>query len=291
MIVKKAIFPVAGLGAHFLPATKTIPKEMMPIVDMPLIQYAVNEAVEAGITELIFVTNTRKRAIEDYFDTNLELEDNLFKSNKYELLNLIRNILPRDVSCCYIHQSSAQGLGHAVLCAKNMIGNEPFAVLLADDLIETTTHSCLQQLLANFKVTQSSIVAVQPIALSEVKKHGIIAMPPGNAILAKINGIIEKPSQASAPSNMAVIGRYILTPSIFTLLETIQKDSEHKIQLTDAIAKLLLEEPVYSLQFEGRRFDCGSKLGYLEATVAWALKHPTLAEDFKTIARKVLALQ
>ena len=289
MKVKKAVFPVAGLGSHFLPATKANPKEMMPIVDMPLIQYAVNEAVAAGITDLIFVTNSSKRAIEDHFDSNHELESILLGSGKQELLKIVRDILPEGISCAYVRQKSLQGLGHAVLCAKPLVGNEPFAVLLADDLIDGGSKSCLQQMVDVFQEEQSSVVAVQKIPRANVKKYGVVDVPEENGKIGKIRGIIEKPAPAAAPSDLAVVGRYILTPRIFTLLEDTPKGRDGKIQLTDAIAKLLLEQSVYSLQFQGRRYDCGSKLGYLEATVAFALKHPELEHDFKKLLRDFAA--
>jgi UTP--glucose-1-phosphate uridylyltransferase len=283
MNVKKAVFPVAGLGTRFLPATKASPKEMMPVVDMPLIQYAVDEAVAAGITELIFVTNSskRKRAIKDHFGSNVELESNLIEHGKHECLKILRNLLPKGVSYAYISQKSPLGLGHAVLCAKQWVGNEPFAVLLADDLIDAEEKSCLQQMIDVFQENQSSVIAVQKIPHTDTQKYGVVDVPPGDHKIAIIHGIVEKPAPADAPSDLAVVGRYILTPRIFTLLEHTGKGSGGEIQLTDAIAKLLLEQSVYSLQFQGRRYDCGSKLGYVEATVAFALKHPELAHDFK----------
>lgn len=281
MTVTKAIFPVAGLGTRFLPATKANPKEMLPIVDKPLIQYAVEEAVKAGITELIFVTNSSKRAIEDHFDSNFELEATLQERGKHELLEIVQDILPNKVSCAYVRQKSPQGLGHAVWCAKSLVGNEPFAVLLADDLIDSNAKPCLQQMVEQFAKQQTSIVAVQKIASSETKKYGIVDVVNPDEKLAQIRGIVEKPDPNAAPSNLGVVGRYILTPRIFTLLNSINKGSGNEIQLTDAIAKLLLEERVYAYQFEGKRYDCGSKLGYLEATIAYALKHPELSQEFK----------
>jgi UTP--glucose-1-phosphate uridylyltransferase len=288
MKVKKAVFPVAGLGTRFLPATKANPKEMMPVVDKPLIQYAVDEAVAAGITELIFVTSSSKRAIEDHFDSNFELEYSLLNRGKHELLEIVRDILPEGVSCAYIRQKSPQGLGHAVLCAKQLVGNEPFAVLLADDLIDGGKKSCLQQMVDVFQEKQASVVAVQKIPHTDTKKYGVVDVPSGDSKIAQIRGIVEKPDPVDAPSDLAVVGRYILTPQIFSLLEHTAKGSGGEIQLTDAIAKLLLEEAVYSLQFQGRRYDCGSKLGYLEATVAFALKHPELAQDFKQSLRDIV---
>lgn len=281
MKITKAIFPVAGLGTRFLPATKANPKEMLPIVDKPLIQYAVEEAVAAGITELIFVTNSSKRAIEDHFDSNFELELALQDKGKWDLLNIVKGILPDGVSCVYIRQKSPQGLGHAVLCAKQLVMNEPFAVLLADDLIDCGNKSCLAQMVEKFAQIQSSIIAVQKIAAEETEKYGIVNVESVYEILSMISGIVEKPLPQNALSNLGVVGRYILTPRIFSLLENTQQGRGGEIQLTDAIAKLLLEEKTYAYQFQGKRYDCGTKLGYLEATVAYALKHPEVARDFK----------
>ena len=289
MKITKAIFPVAGLGTRFLPATKANPKEMLPIVDKPLIQYAVEEAVSAGITELIFVTNSSKRAIEDHFDSNFELEATLEQRGKEDLLGIVRDILPDGVSCAYIRQKSPQGLGHAVWCAKQLVLNEPFAVLLADDLIDGGTKPCLKQMIEKFAETQSSIVAVQKIQPGETKKYGIVDVASSQDAFALMSGIIEKPKTENAPSNLGVVGRYILTPKIFMLLENIGKGSGGEIQLTDAIAKLLQEEKVYAYQFAGKRYDCGSKLGYLEATIAYALKHPELAHDFRQTLEAFIA--
>ncbi len=289
MKVSKAIFPVAGLGTRFLPATKANPKEMLPIVDKPLIQYAVEEAVAAGITELIFVTNSSKRAIEDHFDSNFELEVTLQERGKQELLDIVRGILPDGVSCAYIRQKSPQGLGHAVLCAKQLVMNEPFAVLLADDLIDGDQEPCLQQMIKRFHEQQASIIAVEKIAPTETKKYGIVDVGGVQKELASVQNIIEKPDPALAPSNLGVVGRYVLTPAIFALLEQTHKGSGGEIQLTDAIAKLLKQESVWAYQFTGKRYDCGSKLGYLEATVAYALKHPELAQDFKRSLENLVA--
>lgn len=280
MKITKAVFPVAGLGTRFLPATKANPKEMLPIVDKPLIQYAVEEAVSAGIKELIFVTSSSKRAIEDHFDSNFELEATLAEQGKQELLDIVKGILPEGVSCAYIRQKSPQGLGHAVLCAKSLVLNEAFAVLLADDLIDGGKHSCLKQMVNEFSEKQASIIAVQKVDASHTNKYGIVDVIHSDMVMS-IKGIIEKPLPQHAPSDLAVVGRYILTPRIFYLLENTQKGSGGEIQLTDAIAKLLTEEPAFAYQFIGKRYDCGSKLGYLEATVAYALKHPELADDFK----------
>lgn len=284
MKVKKAIFPVAGLGTRFLPATKANPKEMLPVVDKPLIQYAVEDAIAAGINELIFVTSSSKRAIEDHFDSNFELESNLIERGKFDLLELVRNILPEGVTCAYVRQTSPKGLGHAVLCAKQLVMNEPFAVLLADDLIDGGQYSCMQQMVRVFQETQSSVVAVQKIARAETDKYGIVAVDSAEK-MTSIRNIIEKPSIAQAPSNLGVVGRYILTPTIFALLEQTTQGSGGEIQLTDAIAKLLTRETVYAWQFNGKRYDCGSKLGYLEATIAYAAKHPELANHFKLLLR------
>lgn len=286
MKVTKAIFPVAGLGTRFLPATKANPKEMLPIVDKPLIQYAVEEAVAAGITELVFVTSSSKRAIEDHFDSNFELETSLFERGKHDLLEIVRGILPEGVSCAYIRQKSPQGLGHAVLCARQLVLNQPFAVLLADDLIDGGDKSCLQQMIAAFEEHNSSIIAVQEVPRDETRKYGVI--DPATDHTMRIKGIVEKPEPNHAPSNLGVVGRYILTPRIFSLLEKTAKGSGDEIQLTDAIAKLIIEEPVYALQFSGKRYDCGTKLGYLEATLAYALKHPELATDFRKSLRELV---
>lgn len=278
--IKKAVFPVAGLGTRFLPATKASPKEMLPIVDKPLIQYAVEEAIAIGIQELIFVTSSSKRAIEDHFDTNFELETKLAQSNKEELLTIVKQILPKGVNCAYIRQPDTLGLGHAVLCAKPLINNEPFAVLLADDLIEGHL-SCLAQMAAVYANTGNSIIAVQQISADETHKYGIVGIKSQQGSLNEINQIVEKPSTKEAPSNLGVVGRYILNPAIFSYLEAIPRGKGGEIQLTDAIAKLLQKQTVHALQFAGTRYDCGSKLGYLQATVAYALKHPEVSKDFR----------
>jgi len=283
--IRKAIFPVAGLGTRFLPATKASPKEMLPIVDKPLIQYAVEEAIAAGIREMIFVTSSSKRAIEDHFDTNFELETRLAKTNKQDLLAIVHQVLPAGVNCVYIRQPDTLGLGHAVLCAKSLINNEPFAVLLADDLIDAKNHPCLKQMVEAYQETQSSVIAVQKIPPEETDKYGVVGLEWQKNQLGKINKIIEKPLSKEAPSNLGVVGRYILTPSILDCLTktTIGKGGE--IQLTDAIADLLHDESVYAWQFTGTRYDCGNKLGYLQATIAYALQHPEVAEEFKKFLR------
>ncbi len=289
MRVTKAVFPVAGLGTRFLPATKANPKEMMPIVDKPLIQYAVEEAVAAGITELIFVTSSSKRAIEDHFDSNFELEFNLEKRGKEDLLAIVRGILPEGVTCAYIRQQSPRGLGHAVLCARQLVMNEPFAVLLADDLIDGGTVPCLSQMVAAYTEVHASIVAVQPVDLNETEKYGIVDVANSEEGLMQMRGVIEKPSRQFAPSNLGVVGRYILTPAIFPLLERTAAGSGGEIQLTDAIAELLKQESAWAYRFAGKRYDCGAKLGYLEATIAYALKHPELANDFKRSLQEFVA--
>ncbi len=280
--IKKAIFPVAGLGTRFLPATKANPKEMMPIVDKPLIQYAVEEAIAIGVTQLIFVTSTSKRAIEDHFDSNYELESKLEMRGDYHLLALVRDILPKGVSCVYVRQPSPLGLGHAVLCAKNVVGDEPFALLLADDLIDGQGKNCLEQLVSIYKEIGSSVIAVQRIPKSATHKYGIVTTASNFNRFGPISGIVEKPKPEHAPSNLAAVGRYLLTPAIFDMLETVVPGAGGEIQLTDGISKLLKQEKIYAAELLGKRYDCGSKLGYLEATIDYALKHPELAADFKS---------
>ena len=283
MKITKAIFPVAGLGTRFLPATKATPKEMLPIIDKPLIQYAVEEAIAAGITELIFVTSSTKRAIEDHFDRNWELENQLAQAGKEELLKLVREILPTHVSCVYVRQSEQLGLGHAVLCAQHLIKDEPFAVLLADDLV---SENCLSNMVQKYNSLKSSLVAVQPINVSETDRYGIVGLT-DNDINKPLLSIIEKPNVNVAPSNLGVVGRYILTPAIFTYLAEAKRGVGGEIQLTDAIADLMNTESVYAYQLEQARHDCGSKLGYLEATVHYALRHPELGTDFAKFLREL----
>ena len=280
--IRKAVFPVAGLGTRFLPVTKANPKEMLPIVDKPLIQYAVEEAVAAGMTDLIFVTGRTKRSIADHFDKAYELENELQKHNKTRMLELVQNILPDNVTCIYIRQAEPLGLGHAVLCARAAVGDEAFAVLLADDLIDNGDQGCLKQMVGVFENYQSSVIAVENIPKEETDKYGIVSTDEINSQIGKLNGIIEKPEPAKAPSTKAVVGRYILTPEIFNCLEKIDAGTGGEIQLTDAIAELLKKEEVYSLAFAGKRYDCGSKFGYLQATVEYALKHPELKDDFSS---------
>ena len=279
-LIRKAVFPVAGLGTRFLPATKANPKEMLPVVDKPLIQYAVEEAVEAGITELIFVTSSSKRAIEDHFDKNYEMESELEKKGKHELLKILRSVVPDGVSCVYIRQPEALGLGHAVLCAKPVVGNEPFAVLLADDLIDGHGRGVVRQMVSIYGDYGCSVLGVEQVPPTETDKYGIVSTGEDDGEIANIINIIEKPKPVQAPSNLAVVGRYLLTPRIFDYLERTGSGSGGEIQLTDAIAELLSEEKVLAYRFQGKRYDCGSKLGYLQATVEYALKHPELKDDF-----------
>ena len=281
-IIRKAVFPVAGLGTRFLPATKASPKEMMPVVDKPLIQYAVEEAVEAGISEMIFITGRSKRAIEDHFDKAYELEAELQSKGKDALLALVRKVVPSHINCIYIRQSEALGLGHAVLCAQSVVGNEPFAVLLADDLMHVGagTPSVISQMVQIYKQEHASILAVQEVPKEQTKQYGIVSSTAWNKHTERITGIIEKPAPEKAPTNLAVVGRYILTPQIFSKLENIPKGSGGEIQLTDGIEALLADQPAFAYRFEGTRFDCGSKLGYLKATVELGLLHEEVGSEF-----------
>lgn len=278
----KAVFPVAGLGTRFLPATKASPKEMLPIVDKPIIQYAAEEAVTAGMNELIFVTGRHKRSIEDHFDKALELETELEHRGKKSLLAVIRGVLPDHISCLYTRQAEALGLGHAVLCARPIVDDNPFAIILADDVIRAEP-SVLQQMVDVYNRYGCSVIGVQAVAPEETSSYGIVGAEPieGERRVCRIRKIVEKPHPAEAPSNLAVVGRYILTPRIFSLLENVSVGSGGEIQLTDAIAALLEHEQVLCYQFEGKRYDCGSKLGYLQATVDFALDHPELSAKFR----------
>lgn len=278
--IRKAVFPVAGLGTRFLPATKANPKEMMPVVDKPLIQYAVEEAVAAGLTQMIFVTSSSKRAIEDHFDKNYELEAELERRGKQELLDLVHGILPAGVSCAYIRQPEALGLGHAVLCARHAVGNEPFAVLLADDLIDGAGNGGMAQMVDVHNYHRCSVLGVEYVAPEETHKYGIVSVSEVDNRISRVLEIVEKPKPADAPSNLAVVGRYILTPEIFKALERTGRGAGGEIQLTDGIANLMLSQQVMAYAFKGKRYDCGSKLGYLEATVEYALKHPELRDEF-----------
>jgi len=278
--VRKAVFPVAGLGTRFLPATKANPKEMLTIVDKPLIQYAAEEAVNAGIDQLVFVTSSSKRAIEDHFDKNYELESELEHKGKDNLLKIVQEVVPPHVACVYVRQPDALGLGHAVLCAKPVVGNEPFAVILADDLIHTGKNCVLGQMLSVFNDRKCSILGVEEVPPGETDKYGIVDPEESEGRITKLKSIVEKPRPEDARSNLAVVGRYVLTPAIFSHLETIPRGAGGEIQLTDAIQRLLDDEPVLAYRFEGKRYDCGSKLGYLQATVEYALLHPDLREPF-----------
>jgi UTP--glucose-1-phosphate uridylyltransferase len=284
--IKKAVFPVAGLGTRFLPATKANPKEMLPVVDKPLIQYAAEEAIAAGVNELIFVTSSSKRAIEDHFDKNFEMETELERKGKTGLLDLVRNVVPKGVSCVYVRQAEALGLGHAVLCAKQIVGNEPFAVILADDLIDSGDTPCMAQMAATFEYNRCSVLGVERVPPEDTEKYGIVEADVITDGLNRVTSIVEKPSPDKAPSNLAVVGRYILTPRIFELLESTPRGAGGEIQLTDAIAALLKEEQVLAYEFKGERYDCGSKLGYLKATVEYALQHDELNEEFRNYLRE-----
>lgn len=279
--IRKAVFPVAGLGTRFLPATKVTAKEMLPIIDKPLMQYATEEAIAAGIREFIFVTGRTKRSIEDHFDSTPELERALEARNKFKELAQVREILPPGVTCIAVRQTAPLGLGHAVLCAKPVIGNEPFAVLLADDLITNDGHGCLSQMTETYAQEACSLVAVEEVPKDETDRYGIVSVSGETNRLAKVDAIVEKPSPADAPSNLGVVGRYILAPDIFAALEATKPGAGGEIQLTDAIAMLIKESVVKAYRFKGKRYDCGSKLGYLEATVELALQHPQLGPDFQ----------
>jgi UTP--glucose-1-phosphate uridylyltransferase len=286
--IKKAVFPVAGMGTRFLPATKASPKEMLPIVDKPLIQYAVEEAVEAGCTDIVFITGRNKRSIEDHFDKAYELETELERKNKNALLELTQNILPEGVNLMYIRQTEALGLGHAVLCAAPAVGNEPFAVILADDLIDAP-KGALAQMMDVYNATGSSVLGVETVDPSQTGSYGIVEIAPKDAY-QRVTSIVEKPKPADAPSNLAVVGRYILTPAIFDLLRHTQAGAGGEIQLTDAIATLLQQETVLAHAFSGQRYDCGSKLGYLQATLAYGCKHPEVGAEFAKMVASYKAL-
>src|SRR5262245_15359800 len=279
-VIRTAVFPVAGRGTRFLPATKASPKEMLPVVDKPLIQYAVEEALAAGARRLVFITGASKRAIEDHFDSDQELEHTLESQGKSDLLNSIRSVLPSYATCIYIRQPAPLGLGHAVLCAQPAVGAEPFFVHLADDLIRSEVP-CLKQMADVYESKRASVLGVEEVPTKDTDRYGIVELEAKGASTARMRSIVEKPKPAEAPSNLAVVGRYVLTPTIFEHLETIGKGSGGEIQLTDGIAALMNEEAVYAHRFTGKRYDCGSKLGYLQATVEYALAHPQLGKDFR----------
>jgi UTP--glucose-1-phosphate uridylyltransferase len=287
-VIRTAVFPVAGRGTRFLPATKASPKEMLPVVDKPLIQYAVEEALQAGATRLVFVTGTSKRAIEDHFDTDQELENLLESQGKKDLADLVRGVLPSYASCIYIRQPAPLGLGHAVLCALPAVGNEPFFVHLADDLIDADV-ACLKQMAQAFTSAGGSVLGVEEVPHSDTDKYGIVDVRGSKDKISKIRSIVEKPKPAVAPSNLAVVGRYVLTPRIFALLETIGKGAGGEIQLTDGIAQLMKKEAVYAFRFTGKRYDCGNKLGYLQATVEYAIKHPSLGVQFRRYLQQLMS--
>lgn len=287
--VRKAVFPVAGLGTRFLPATKTVPKEMLPIVDRPLIQYAVDEAVEAGCDTLIFITNRYKHAVADYFDKAYELEQKLERSGKHEQLELIRNVLPRGVRAVFVTQAEALGLGHAVLCAKPIVGDEPFAVLLPDDLIWNRGGAgALKQMVDSAEASGASVIAVQDVPREQTGSYGIVATEAFSGRQGRISAIVEKPTPETAPSTLAVVGRYVLSPRIFDLLERTTPGAGGEIQLTDAIASLLGESPVNAYRFKGTRFDCGTHIGLIEATIRYALDHEKLSDSARQLMQNAL---
>ena len=277
--LRKAVFPVAGLGSRFLPVTKASPKEMLPIVDKPLIQYAVEEAAAAGITEMIFVTGRNKRAIEDHFDKAYELETELERKNKGVLLDMVRSVLPEGARCIYIRQAEPLGLGHAVLCARPVVGDDAFAVILADDLMDSQPPA-MARMAQVFSREGASLLGVEEVPRDQTQSYGIVTVERTGVDITRIHSIVEKPRPAEAPSTLAVIGRYVLTPRIFELLGELTPGAGGEIQLTDAIAQLLSHERVLAVRLPGRRFDCGSKLGYLQATVEYGVRHPEVGQDF-----------
>jgi UTP--glucose-1-phosphate uridylyltransferase len=287
--IRKAVFPVAGLGSRFLPATKAQPKEMLPIVDKPLIQYAVEEAVAAGVTELIFITGRNKRAIEDHFDTAYELEATLEAAGKQQLLDLVRNVIPKHVTCVFIRQSAPLGLGHAVLCARPVVGEEPFAVLLADDFMDVDGggQPVLAQMVEVHQREGCSLLAVQDVPLADTRQYGIVGASAYRDGLELVSRIVEKPAPEVAPSTLAVVGRYVLTPAIFDHLANQPAGAGGEIQLTDGIAALMQAERVLAYRYAGRRYDCGSKLGYLKATVAMGMKHPEMGAAFTEFLQQI----
>lgn len=286
MKVTKAVFPVAGMGTRFLPATKASPKEMLPVVDKPLIQYAVEEALAAGIKEMVFVTGRSKRSIEDHFDKAYELETELERRGKTEMLNYVQTLMPSDMKCVYIRQPEALGLGHAVLCARPVVGNEPFAVLLADDLLDGEP-AVMRQMVEVYDYYKCSVLGVQQVPRQDTRSYGIVNSRPLKDDLEAVTGIVEKPKPEEAPSTLAVVGRYVLTPRIFHHLELLGKGAGGEIQLTDGIAALMREEQVLAYRYSGKRYDCGSKIGYLEATLAMARKHPEVGVQFEQLLQSV----
>ena len=285
--VKTAVFPVAGLGTRFLPATKSVAKEMLSIVDKPLIQYGAEEAIEAGIDKLVFIVGRTKNSIIDHFDKSYELETELEIRGKHALLKIVKDVIPDGIACVFIRQSEALGLGHAVLCAEAAVGNEPFAVILPDDLICNDGNGCVKQMVGVFEQYQASIIGTQTVAIEESDKYGMVAGPLVEERIARVEEIVEKPVPAEAPSDQAIVGRYVLTPAIFDLLRTTEHGAGGEIQLTDGIAALREHEQVLSYSFEGRRYDCGSKIGYLQATVDLALQHDEVAQDFRSYLKQL----
>ena len=278
--ITKAVFPVAGMGTRFLPVTKASPKEMLPVVDKPLIQYAVDEAVAAGITQMVFITGRNKRAIEDHFDKAYELETELAARNKLKMLEQIHDILPKHVSCIYVRQTEALGLGHAILCARPVVGNEAFAVILADDLIDGNPP-VMKQMVDIYASERCSVLAVQNVARGDTSSYGIVRTEPGErAGMHRITGMVEKPKPDVAPSTLAVVGRYLLEPEIFDHLENVKPGAGGEIQLTDGIAAMLNEQRALAYEFQGVRYDCGTKLGYLQANVLYAMRHPEISTEF-----------
>ncbi|MDO1475694.1 UTP--glucose-1-phosphate uridylyltransferase GalU [Comamonas thiooxydans] len=286
MKVRKAVFPVAGMGTRFLPATKASPKEMLPVVDKPLIQYAVEEALAAGINEMVFVTGRSKRSIEDHFDKAYELENELEVRGKTEMLKYVRSLMPANMKCVYIRQPEALGLGHAVLCAQPVVGNEPFAVLLADDLLDGEP-AVMRQMVDVYDYYKCSVLGVQQVPLEDTRSYGIVDSKPLKEDLEAVHAIVEKPKPEEAPSTLAVVGRYVLTPRIFHHLARQGKGAGGEIQLTDGIAALMKEEQVLAYRYQGKRYDCGSKIGYLEATLAMARKHPEVGEQFEQLLQSL----
>jgi UTP--glucose-1-phosphate uridylyltransferase len=286
--IRKAVFPVAGLGTRFLPATKANPKEMLPVVDKPLVQYAAEEAIAAGIEVLVFITGRNKRSIADHFDKSYELETELEGRGKQRQLEEIRGIIPKGVTCAYIRQAEALGLGHAVSCAEAVVGDEPFAVILADDLIDNDRGKvCLRQMIEQYNEHGGSILGVERVPREHTDRYGIVSTTEFQPRLGRLHDIVEKPKPAQAPTNLGVVGRYVLSPSIFQILRTIRPGAGGELQLTDAIAELLKDEPVFAYEFEGKRYDCGDKLGYLQATVEFGLKHPELGGAFSDYLREI----
>ena len=286
--IRKAVFPVAGLGTRFLPATKTVPKEMLPIIDRPLIQYAVDEAIEAGCDTLVFITNRYKHAVADYFDKAYELEQKLERAGKTEQLELVRHVLPEGVRAIFVTQAEALGLGHAVLCAREVIGDEPFAVLLPDDLIWNRGPGALKQMADAAETSGASMIAVQDGPHEATGSYGIVATEAFDGRQGRIKAIVEKPKPEVAPSNLAVVGRYVLSPRIFSLLEATRPGAGGEIQLTDAIAALLAEHPVHAYRFQGTRFDCGTHIGLIEATIRYALDHEKLSDPARDMMQRAL---